>query len=175
MDFSSLDINATALKAQRLRMDTISSNLANVNSTRNADGTVGAYKRRQVVFAPILNQAMGPVKTSSDGSMEMGSNESLSGMSMSQNGRPLLKAGISMNDGVQMQGVQVMEIAEDQTPTKMVYNPGHPDANKDGYVEMPNINVVTEMVDMISATRAYEANATIINNYKAMFKSTIQI
>lgn len=182
MDFSSLDINSSALTAQRLRMDTIASNLANVNTTRKPDGSIGAYRRKEVVFAPILNQAMNSGSITNNGAYGPNSpggtdlSPSLGGIEFNRSGVPLLKGGVSQSEGVQAQGVQVAAITEDQdTPTRMVYNPGHPDANADGYVEMPNINVVAEMVDMISATRAYEANATAISNFKTMFRATIRI
>lgn len=182
MDFGSLDINASALTAQRLRMDTIASNLANANTTRQADGSIGAYRRKEVVFAPLLNKAMqggsitnnGNYGPNSPGSTELA--PSVNGIEFNRSGTPLLKGGVSFDEGVQAQGVQVAAITDDQeTPTRMVYNPGHPDANADGYVEMPNINVVAEMVDMISATRAYEANSTAISNFKTMFRATIRI
>lgn len=182
MDFTSLNINASALKAQRLRMDTISGNLANINTTRQADGSVGAYRRKQVVFAPILNQAMNSTPIDKNGhygpyspnGMEL--SPSVAGIEFTGQGRPVLKGGVSINEGTPLQGVQVVEITEDQqSPVRLVYEPGHPDANAEGYVEMPNINVVTEMVDMISATRAYEANTTAVANFKTMFKATIQI
>lgn len=176
----SYDITASALTAQRLRMDTISSNLANVNTTRQADGTLGAYRRKNVVFAPIMAQAQGrfglPVGGSRNdlaGSIPM--RPSPSGFSIGADGRPLLTARISESNygGA---GVQVMGIHDDtQTPMRMVYDPGNPDANEKGYVEMPNVNVVTEMVDMISATRAYEANVTALQSAKGMNQAALQI
>lgn len=181
MNFNSLDINSSALTAQRARMDVIAGNLANVNTTRQSDGSVGAYRRKQVVFAPILNQAMGETQTNSkyQGTNAQGHiniNPSIGGVEFSSNGRPMLKGGISVDNNVPGQGVQVVDITDEgENATKMVYNPGHPDADENGYVEMPNINVVTEMVDMISATRAYEANLTSVSNFKTMFKATLRI
>lgn len=181
MNFNSLDINSSALTAQRARMDVIAGNLANVNTTRQPDGSVGAYRRKQVVFAPILNQAMegssentGYKGTNAQGHINI--NPSISGIEFSSNGRPLLKGGVSTDNNVPGQGVQVVDVTDQgEDATKLVYNPGHPDANADGYVEMPNINVVTEMVDMISATRAYEANLTSVSNFKTMFNATLRI
>ncbi len=182
MNFSSLNVNASALKAQRLRMDTISSNLANVNTTRQADGSIGAYKRKEVVFAPLLNQAINSIPVDRNGRYGPHSpggtdlSPSVGGIQFSSSGSPTLMGGVSINEGKPLQGVEVVGIVEDKhNPTKMVFNPGHPDANEQGYVEMPNINVVTEMVDMITATRAYEANMTVVNNFKTMFNATIQI
>lgn len=79
------------------------------------------------------------------------------------------------SDGDEMAGVRVLGIAEDTDPPRLVYDPGHPDANTDGYVQMPNVNVVTEMVDMISASRAYEANVTALNAAKAMAMKALEI
>ncbi|MEW5819600.1 MAG: flagellar basal body rod protein FlgC [Cyanobacteriota bacterium] len=182
MDFNTLNINASALTAQRMRMDTIASNLANANSTRKSDGTLGAYRRREVVFAPILNQAMeggsaiGSNFNGANLAAETAVNPSVSGVEFNSSGRPLIKGGISINEGVLGQGVQVVNIVEDtENPTRVIYNPGHPDADENGYVEMPNINVVNEMVDMISATRAYEANLSVVQNFKNMYKATLRI
>lgn len=162
------DITASALSAQRLRLDTIASNLANANTTRQADGTVAPYKRRNVVFAPMLaqqQQALG----GGGNALAMGG-----GMTM-VNGKPMLNAGVSYqaNYGT---GVQVVQVEEDTvTPTRMVYDPAHPDAREDGFVEMPNINTLTEMVDMISASRAYEASVTAFQTAKAMNEATLQM
>lgn len=171
------DISASAMTAQRLRLDVISSNLANVNTTRQADGSLGAYRRRNVVFAPILQQQMNggpgqgmPMKASSlnmDGAQKI----------TFENGVPVLKAGVSKSAStVEGTGVQVVEITEDQkNALKMVYDPTHPDADSDGYVSFPNVNPVTEMVDMISATRAYEANVSAFQAVKAMGKAALEI
>ena len=170
------DITGSALTAQRLRMDTISSNLANVNTTRKADGSPGAYRRKNVVFAPVMNEAMnqfGPGGMNTAGSIPM--RPTPSGVSIGPDGRPLLTIGIRQSNfgGA---GVEVTEIAtDDKTPMRMVYDPSHPDAGTDGMVEMPNINVVTEMVDMISATRAYEANVTALQSAKAMNQSALEM
>ncbi|MGD9580402.1 MAG: flagellar basal body rod protein FlgC [Vampirovibrionia bacterium] len=180
MNFNSLDISSSALTAQRARMDVIAGNLANVNTTRQPDGSVGAYRRKQVVFAPLLNQAMESSSNSSsyktDAQGHINLNPSVGGVEFTNNGRPLLKGGVSIDNGVPAQGVEVVNITDEgENATKLVYNPGHPDADENGYVEMPNINVVTEMVDMISATRAYEANMTSVSNFKTMFNATLRI
>lgn len=142
--FGALDIGASALTAERLRMDTISQNIANANTTRTEDGT--PYRRRIVVFQEQSN-----------------------GIPFSQ----------YLSDSSKQQylgkGVKVSQIAEDPSPFRKVYDPGHPDADADGYVEMPNIDVVTEMVNMISATRAYEANVTSINTTKSMAMKALEI
>ncbi|MGM0411013.1 MAG: flagellar basal body rod protein FlgC [Bacillota bacterium] len=136
------NISASALTAQRLRMDVISDNIANVNTTRTEDGE--PYRRKM----PIFNE-----KSSSF-------NEVLSS---------------KMSKNSNLNGVEVSEIAEDDSPFKMKYNPEHPDANEEGYVAMPNVNVTTEMVDMISASRAYEANVTALNTSKDMAQKALQI
>ena len=138
--FTSLDIGASDLSAQRLRMDVISQNIANSNTTRTEDGT--PYRRRDVVFEE---------RKFSDYLTES-SKEKLTGS-----------------------GVRVASIVEDQTPFKRVYDPGHPDADEEGYVEMPNVDVITEMINMISASRAYEANVTAINTTKSIAMKALEI
>ena len=145
----SLDISATALTAQRLRMDIISNNLANVNTTRTEKG--GAYRRQMPVF----------VERPGELSFRQVLQKTLGGQ--------------EEQEDLLGRGVRVTEIIEDQTPLKMVYNPDHPDANKDGYVAMPNVNTVMEMVDMISATRAYEASVTAVNSAKSMAMKALEI
>lgn len=178
MNFGAMDISATALSAQRLRMDVISSNLANVETTRQPDGSIGAYKRKQVIFAPILNDSMSTGNPSFAGAgvniPAMASSIPMVG-NMPETGG-VLQGGVSKSQGLDNKGVQVVGVEEDpNAATKMVYDPSHPDANENGYVEKPNISPVTEMIDMISASRAYEANITAISNYKAMIKTTLQI
>jgi flagellar basal-body rod protein FlgC len=141
--FSSLNIGATGLTAQRLRMDTISQNIANVNTTRTEDGT--PYRRKVVVFE------------------EKSPNTSFSEY-LNQSSKQLIGGG-----------VRVARVIEDRAPFKKVYDPGHPDADEDGYVEMPNVDVLTEMINMISATRSYEANVTSINTTKSMAMKALEI
>lgn len=182
---NSFDITASALTAQRLRMDTIASNLANANTTRKADGSVGGYRRKNVVFAPIMQQASGRFDLPSGGGKPFGGAGDVAGsiplkpakhgLSIGADGRALLQTGIThqADGGV---GVQVSQISEDtETPMKLVYDPSHPDANGEGFVEMPNVNVVTEMVDMISASRAYEANVTALQSAKGMHQAALEI
>ena len=176
------DITASALTAQRLRMDVISSNLANVNTTRKADGTLGGYRRKNVVFAPVLAEASNrfgmPVGHSSAGSDNNGSMPMQSashGLSIGPDGKPMLSAGISQAQ-FNGAGVHVTQIVEDkETPMRLVYDPSNPDANEKGYVEMPNVNVVTEMVDMIAASRAYEANVSALQSVKGMNQAALEI
>ena len=139
--FGAIDAAASGLTAERLRMDVISNNIANVNTTRTKEG--GAYRRQMVVFAPRENET-----------------------SFAQ----VLSEKIDTGNGVRVVG-----ITKDNSPTRKVYDPAHPDANKEGYVEMPNVNIVTEMVDMITATRAYEANVTAMNSAKSMALKALEI
>ncbi|MBN2403609.1 MAG: flagellar basal body rod protein FlgC [Spirochaetes bacterium] len=146
--FTELNIASTGLTAQRLRMDLISSNLTNATTTRTPEG--GPYRRKRAVLAPVNVR---PFYKS-----------------------PLIPGRIEHGSG---QGVRVVKIEDDQKPFRLVYDPTHPDAikigEKKGYVEMPNVNVVTEMVDLISASRSYEANVMMINNTKAMFGKALEL
>lgn len=141
--FNSINISATGLTAERLRMDVISKNIANANSTRTANGV--PYKRQVVVF-----KEADTVSTFS---------KCLSDASKNLVGS----------------GVKVIGIEEDKSPYKLVYDPGHPDAGKDGYVKMPNVDIMTEMVNMISASRAYEANITAVNSTKSIAMKALDI
>ena len=146
--FGSLDISASALSAERLRMDVTAENLANAQSTRTAGG--GPYRRKEVVLESTGGGFAGALASARAGGGSGGS------------GGP---------DG----GVRVSGIVEDQTPNRLVYDPSHPDANAQGYVSMPNVNPVTEMVDLISASRSYEANVTAMQTTKQMFSKTLDL
>ena len=139
--FGGLDISASALTAERLRMDVVAENLANAQTTRGADGQ--PYRRKEV----ILQERPGTFGAS-------------------------LSAAMTKSSGA---GVQVAGVVEDQTPLKRVYDPGHPDADADGYVSMPNVDTITEMVDLIGAQRAYEANVTAMQAAKQMFSRTLEL
>lgn len=142
--FHSIDVSASGLTAQRLRMDAVSDNIANVNTTRTQAG--GPYRRKIVVF-----ESREPEKNFSDFLQNSMENQRLGN------------------------GVRVVRIGEDSSPFKMVYDPNHPDADARGYVRMPNVNIVTEMVDMISATRAYEANVTAVKASKDIALKALEI
>jgi len=135
--FSALEVSASGLSAERIRMNTIASNLANARTTRTEQG--GPYKRLDPLF-----QA-----------------------------EPLDPGVVATQGGATK--VKVQRIVEDQRPGVMVYEPGHPDANAAGYVEYPNVNAVEEMVNMITASRAYEAGVTSIETIKSMARSAIDI
>ncbi len=140
--FDSLNINASALTAEKTRIDIISKNIANANTTRTTGGM--PYRRQMVVFEESK-------KTPFSTYLDRYSNKF--------NGN----------------GVEIREIVEDQTPFKLKYEPGHPDADENGYVMLPNVDMVNEMVDMIDAQRAYEANITAMNITKSMLMKALEI
>ena len=128
----------SALTAQRLRMDVISSNLANAEATSTPEG--GPYKRERVVFGPVLRDSFNKV-----------------------------------TGGAASGGVEVKGIVQDQDEPRMVFDPTHPDADEDGFVAYPNVDMVTEMTDMLSASRSYEANITVVNVAKSMAQRALDI
>jgi flagellar basal-body rod protein FlgC len=131
--FDILDMGASALTAQRVRMDTVAGNIANINTLRDASGKSNPYRRRFVLFAPG-------------------------------------QAGDSSKPGVHVKSIQM-----DQSPFPKRYDPGNPDADKDGYVNYPNIDLSVEMVNALEASRAYEANVTMMDTAKSMFNSSLRI
>lgn len=141
--FGAFDISATGMTAQRLRTDLISQNLANVNTTRDANGDV--YRRKTVVF-----QEKGHITFE----------ESLISAS---------------GTGTTGKGVKAAAIVEDPSEGNKVYDPAHPDADEEGYVTYPNVNTVTEMTNLIDASRSYEANVTALNATKAMAVKALDI
>ena len=147
--FTAINIASSGMSAQRTRTDVISDNIANASTTRTAEG--GPFRRSRTIMRPI---AAGPYWHS-----------------------PFLPEG--MDNGVG-KGVRIAEVQKDYaTENKFMYDPTHPDAilsgPRAGYVEMPNVDIVTEMVDMIAAARAYEANASVVEGSKAMFQKALEI
>jgi flagellar basal-body rod protein FlgC len=138
--FTTMKVSASALKAQRIRMNAISSNLANIETTRTPDG--GPYRKREVVFQ-----------------------SSQKGFANTLDSR--------MKEAVQ--GVKVAQVQASSLPPRMVYDPSHPDANEEGQVAMPNISLVEETADMMSASRAYEANVTVVKSAKRMALKALEI
>ena len=133
--FGALDVSATGMTAQQLRMDTISENIANVNTTRGKDGK--PYKRKTVLFE--------------------------------EKSYPSFSESLSMANRHNIgKGVKASKIVEDNSEGSKVYDPSHPDADENGYVTYPNVNVITEMTDLIDASRSYEANATAFSTSKSM-------
>lgn len=138
-----MNISASGMSAQRLRMDIISSNIANVNTTRDENGNV--FRRKTVVFSEKNSDSFDSVLRSKTDTSGVG-------------------------------GVKVTNIIEDtETPLNLVYDPSHPDANEEGYVAYPNINTVTEMTNLISASRSYEANVTAFNATKNMALKGLEV
>ena len=138
--FNSMQINASGLTLERLKMDTISTNIANVNTTRTEEG--GPYRRKEVLFQENLKNER----------------DRLTGHNISTSS-----------------GVKVIGIEEDTDNLNLVYNPEHPDADEEGYVSMPNVNMVDEMIALINAQRTYEANVTALNTNKSILKKTLEI
>jgi flagellar basal-body rod protein FlgC len=144
--FDAIDVAGSGLTAQRLQMDVTAGNLANAETTQGANGQ--PYRRREVVLeeASGTNSSFGSVLDAATGSAPSGP-----------------AAG----------GVQVAAIVEDPSPPRRVYDPGNPDADAKGYVSLPNVNPVTEMVDLISASRSYEADVTAMQAAKTSFTQTL--
>jgi flagellar basal-body rod protein FlgC len=146
---SSMDISASGLTAQRLRMDTIANNMANAETTRNSAGT-GPYRRQVVVFEARPRQSVSKFK----GIMQE-------------------KLTAQVGNGVRVK--EIRELTDAESPYRRVYEPSHPDADEQGYVSYPNVNIVEEMINMISATRAYEGNAKAIEATKSMAARALEI
>ncbi|MBN1267439.1 MAG: flagellar basal body rod protein FlgC [Anaerolineales bacterium] len=146
--WSSFRIGASALTAQRLRLDVIANNIANAETTRTEDG--GPYQRKDVVFqAKDAENPFPSFLVSNSGML------------------PYMQSG----EG----GVEVASIIEDDTPGERVYDPTHPDADEEGYVTYPNVNIVIEMTNMLSATRSYEANLAALDSAKTMALKALEI
>ncbi len=141
---NALNISASGMTAERMRLDIAAENIANINTTRTENG--GPYRRKMVVFEPI-----------EDNSFASAFRSELSRQS---------------NNGG---GVRVAEIVEDPSDFRMVYNPEHPDADENGYVQMPNVDLLKETVDSMAASRAYDANLTAFNTIKTMASKALEI
>src|SRR5580658_1359856 len=156
--YESIEVSASALSAERLAMDTIANNIANANTTRTPEG--GAFKRQLVVFAQKPDPTSGGGGATSAGFSYFG-----------QMGTP---DSVMNDDSASARaGVEVTQIVPDQTPDRLVYDPGNPDADGQGYVHYPNVEVVKEMVDMMAASRAYEANVTAIQEARTQGNTTL--
>jgi flagellar basal-body rod protein FlgC len=140
--FDAISISASGLTAERLRMDVISNNIANANTTRTEEG--GPYRRQMVIF----QAREGETSSFYD----------------------LLQKKVQPGTGV-----RAVKIVKDPSPLRLIYDPSHPDADQQGMVNLPNVNIVAEMVDLIAATRAYEANVTALNSTKTMANRALEI
>jgi flagellar basal-body rod protein FlgC len=145
--FGALGISGSGMTAERMRMDVVSENLANANTTRGVNGQ--PYARKEVVLQQTGGQSFGALLAGVQGS-----------------GRP---------EDLDGAGVRVAGIVSDPSPGRRVYDPSHPDADAQGYVTLPNVNSVTEMVDLVTASRGYEANVAAMNATKQMFTKTLDI
>lgn len=135
--FRSFQISGSALMAEKLRVDTVASNLANIQTTRTAAG--GPYRRKTVVFAEKLSRL--------------------------QDAPPVYRG----------RGVKVALVVEDPHPPRLEFDPEHPDANEEGFVAYPNIDMAKEMTDLVTASRSYEANSTAINTAKSLYLKALEI
>ena len=160
--FDTLDISATGLSAQRRKMTAIASNIANVDTTRTDEG--GPYKRRRMVMleAPKLTKFSTMLEQKKSRLLRTDGNHMLEGEP-----RP--------DEIFTGSGVMTQEVREEPIKPRMVLDPNHPDAREDGYVVYPDVNVVTEMVDMIASSSAYEANATVLSAAKDMINRSLDI
>jgi len=146
--WNSLRISSSALQAQQIRLDVIANNIANAETTRTEDG--GPYQRQDVVFQP---EGQSPAFAALLETTRSG------------------QTHLSRKTG----GVEIAEITSDEDPGELVYDPTHPDADEDGYVLYPNVNIVVEMTNMLSATRSYEANLAVVDAAKQMAMKALQI
>jgi flagellar basal-body rod protein FlgC len=136
---SGMDVSATGMRAERLRMEVVASNVANAQSTRSADG--GPYRRQQIVFVAVAPES---------------------------HGSPGPSAGA-------LGGVQVAGIVDDPAPLREVFDPNHPDANENGLVALPNVSLPLEMVDLMTASRAYEINLKAMETFRQMAEQTLAL
>jgi flagellar basal-body rod protein FlgC len=136
---SGMEISASGLTGERLRMEVAANNIANMNSTRTSGG--GPYQRQRVTFSAAMDQVNSP-------------------------------AGQAANE---LHGVKVVAISNDETPGPEIYDPGHPDADETGHVRMPNVNAAHEMVDMVTASRAYEANLKSLETFRQMAEQALSL
>lgn len=164
--FGAIKTSASGLRGQRMKMDVVARNLANAETTRTADGT--PYRRQRAIFEQVLGDKLGrhQMKLSRAGGgdgLTTTNSHHLSGLSKGRDQES--NGGISSD----------VDVAADASEFRVIYDPGHPDADADGYVLMPNVNPITEMVDMISASRAYEANISAVQTAKEMFNQALKI
>lgn len=168
MSFDVFDVAASGMRAQRVKMDAISSNVANINTTRRPDGTVGPYIKKDISFKAIYDEKL------SQGASNFSSNSTAAQFDPIT-GTMRINAGVSLNQGRMANGVEIAGITDSKDAIKTIYDPSHPDANADGYVQMPNVNIVEEMVGMVTASKAYEANAVAAENAKSMMNAAMKI
>lgn len=150
---SSMSIVASGLTAQQLRLDIVAENVTNSQTTRT-EGGEGAYRRKVVVFEAVS-----------------GRDSFRDAMARAMGQKTVSNGTVAPNAG----GVRVTQIVEDESPMKIVYDPTHPDADEDGYLEMPNVDMVKEIADAMAASRAYASNVTAFNTLKSVISSGLEI
>lgn len=165
--FQSMNINTSGLNLERTKLDVISSNIANVNTTRTEDG--GPYLSKQVTFEENMkNIDLFPANQA--GNKNVGRE-----MVLTNDRHQLASPGSGRRSGQTSAGVRATGIVENEENTRIVYDPSHPDANEEGYVEYPNVDMADEMIDMMNTIRSYEANVTAMDASKAMLKKALEI
>jgi flagellar basal-body rod protein FlgC len=164
--FSSIKVSATGLRGQRVKMDVVARNLANAETSRTEEGT--PYRRQRAVFREVLADRVQSVRA------RLAPNPAQDdGLTRTHDAH---LPGLQPRDDVARQGLATeVATAPDASEFRVVYDPGHPDADEEGYVLMPNVDMITEMVDMIAASRAYEANLSSVQASKDMFMNALKI
>ena len=159
---NAIEISSHGLSAQRARMNAIAQNMANAETVETPEG--GPYRRKQVVFSEDKkNQSFSSVLKRADSKLARTDSHHLSGGKMIGRKKD------------QVSSVDSKMVEDTKDPFKLVYDPSHPDADTDGYVKMPNVEIIDEMVDMMTASRAYEANTSVISSAKDMAKNALEI
>jgi flagellar basal-body rod protein FlgC len=164
--FRAFDVSANGLTAQRARLNAISANIANAQTTRTPEG--GPYRRRLARMSATGSRPSNLFERMLDAERSVA-------LEMRQTAGRHLSGAPRLSLRREPEGVAVDVQTDEQTPTRTEYEPGHPDANEEGYVEYPNVEIIREMVDLMSASRAYEANVTVLNATKAMLRKALEI
>ena len=162
--FGSIRISATGMSGQRTKLDVVAQNLANAETTRTADGT--PYRRQRAIFEQVLGDKLQRHAVNMGYAVENRLARTHPAH-LTEGGRQTVQSGGGVTSEV--------AVAPDSSEFRVVYDPGHPDADEQGYVLMPNVNPITEMVDMITASRAYEANVSAVQTAKDMFNDALKI
>lgn len=168
--FRAMQINTSGLNLERLKLDTISTNITNMNTTRTEEG--GPYRRKVVLFTENLESASNRLRMLST---ENGSNNRYNINKTNILNERTIQNTVSQLSGASSEGVKVIGVGEDNSEMTMEYDPEHPDADENGYVTKPNVNMVDEMIDLIKTQRSYEANVTALNTSKSILKKALEI
>jgi flagellar basal-body rod protein FlgC len=174
--FAMMETSGSAMQAERMRAEVVAANMANAETTRTANGT--AYQRQHVVFASnagdpaFLNSFNAANETTASGNAATGS---LATTALPALAAPLLPLNLNGSGGATAPGVRIAAVVEDTSPPLKRFDPGHPDAGPDGFVSYPDINPLTEMVDLMGATRAYGLNSSAVQAEKGMIVSALEI